>query len=196
MSAYRLSSPRKLLVAAAATALICLCAAEAQAFPPDPARTFTVIPKHTMTNGFDSPIKCLDVGWYSYNFGGKVVQSYCLGGNNQRWGAMGPANSLELVAEHSTQCLGVTNNSQQHAAPAVQWNCDSVQNPSINWSAQLVKTVNGMPFYRLENANSKKCLDVAYASQAAAADVVQATCTSTDNQLWAFYNVFDGTHGL
>ena len=28
-------------------------------FPPDPQRTFTVIPKRTMTNGFGSPIKCL-----------------------------------------------------------------------------------------------------------------------------------------
>jgi|SRR4051812_44830198 hypothetical protein len=198
MRTYRWPAGRQLLVAAAATAFMSIGAAQAQAFPPDPGRIYTITPKHTMTNGYNSMIKCLDVASFSYNFGGKVVQSYCRGGTNQRWGieALGNDN-LELVAGHSQQCLGVLNHSLQHAASAVQWNCDSVQNPSIVWRAEKVlTTADGIPFFRIVNVNSSKCLDVGWFSQDAGASVLQATCTGTDNQLWAFYNVSNGSLGL
>src|SRR3954465_1138490 len=110
-----------------------------------------------------------------------------------RWGAAGQLTDLQLVAGHSMQCLGVEHNSLQDAKDAVQLNCDGVENPSINWRAVLVDTLDGFKFYRISNVNSEKCLAVAWASKDAGARVVQATCNWKDNQLWFFYNVSNGT---
>jgi hypothetical protein len=134
--------------------------------------------------------KCLDVAYFSMVNGGDILQSYCSGGDNQKWRLWSGASSFRLLqAKHSGLFADVVNSSHDHAADVIQWSYNGASN-SQWW--QMVRAnpneVTAVPYYKIVNVNSQKCLDVAYSSQANGANVLQANCTGTDNQLWDLEN--------
>ncbi|MEU8404280.1 RICIN domain-containing protein [Nonomuraea sp. NPDC048892] len=78
--------------------------------------------------------------------------------------------------------------STRHASPTHQWRCLG-QVLSQQWEARRFD--DGA--YVFIARHSGKCLDVAYASTANAAAVVQATCRFTNNQRWRIKTNADGT---
>jgi hypothetical protein len=134
--------------------------------------------------------KCLDVAWFSMENDGDIVQSNCTGTDNQIWKMYmgGIATPMIFVAKHSGKAMDVKNQSTFHAADVVQydyhgfWGTD--RRFSQMWYTVYVKTENGIKYYKLQNFNSGRCLDVAWFSQADGGNVLQAHCTGTDNQLW------------
>ncbi|NUW38980.1 RICIN domain-containing protein [Nonomuraea rhodomycinica] len=168
--------------------------AEAAASSPGPVRWYQIIAQHSG--------KCLDVAYASQAHAANVVQGTCGGpgaGYNQQWrvvfrnGVDGPAR---IIARHSGKCLDVAYASLAHAANVVQGTCGGpgagdnqfwtqVPVPGRAWQG------TGGPV-RLVALHSGKCLDVAYASLAHAANVVQGTCGgpgSGGNQIWRFKEV-------
>ncbi|MFF5010873.1 RICIN domain-containing protein [Streptomyces phaeochromogenes] len=145
---------------------------------------------------------CLDVAHASQQHAAPVVQANCWGGHNQQWRLVPQGDGLrfKIQARHSSMCLDVAHASRKHAAPVVQANCSGGSNqvwwfapaqgraplvdspigrvPQINNSASVVADHTGM------------VLDVAHASQAHAAPVVQAGLGAGRepalNQLWRF----------
>jgi hypothetical protein len=192
MSRYGRPKGRGLPGAALAVALVCLLPSQAIAQGPEPlAEPFTLIAAHSR--------KCLDVAWSSPLDGAGVVQSRCVRTANQIWKVDWKNNvhNLRLRVAHSDMCLGVqgTPPSQQHGARIVQRACDG--SDSQIWHRYYIKTSapwffplgEKVPYYVLVNERSRHCLDVAWSSLADDAEVVQAMCTATDNQLWDFAKV-------
>jgi hypothetical protein len=64
------------------------------------------------------------------------------------------------------------------------------------WWIAYEKTENGIPYYKVINLNSGRCLDVAWFSQSDGGNVLQANCTGTDNQLWRIHNNTIGYDGI
>jgi hypothetical protein len=161
--------------------------------------------------------KCLDREYtlrlrgviFNPNDGAGVVQSACGGlgtakicitpsgcaPTNQYWqvyltGLIGP---IMLGNAQSGKCVDVAGGSVQNYANVVQMPCAGTQ--SQLWDANIVRSVNGIPYYKLENLHSGLCLEVASSSTADGAAVVQGFCTGSDNQLWDLYNIPFSYHG-
>lgn len=89
----------------------------------------------------------------------------------------------EVRARHSEKCLDVANWSFLHGADVIQGTCWQGENQL--W--ELQPTFNGSWFtgyYKVVVMLSGKCLDVAHASTAHLADVIQGTCGNGWNQQW------------
>jgi hypothetical protein len=157
------------------------------------APEYTVSPKHSG--------KCLDVAWFTTLDAGDVVQSVCSSTDNQTWQIARSADGVSAIftAKHSGKALDVLGQSMAHAADVVQWTNGGFQGPGVRtsqwWRPVFVKVENNIPYYKLVNTNSGMCLDVAWFSQADGGNVLQATCTGTDNQLWDIVNIATGVHG-
>jgi Ricin-type beta-trefoil lectin domain-like len=104
------------------------------------------------------------------------------------------SNNLIFKANHSNKCLDVAGRSLQHAARVVQHTCD--YGPSQTWQAIYLRSVNGVPYYLLQNRNSSRCLDVSNYGTANGTPVVQADCMGTDNQIWDLLNTRTALHGV
>jgi hypothetical protein len=149
--------------------------------------------EHSLTARHSS--KCLDVSGFSQADGGNVFQWRCMGGLNQTWKLYFTGGGYAmLVAKHSGKCLDVANGSPQSGANVIQWGCNGSNSQLWHWI--YIRTVSGIPYYILENRQTSKCLDVAGFSQADGGNVFQWDCTATDNQLWDFYNLRHGYHGI
>jgi ligand-binding sensor domain-containing protein len=153
--------------------------------------------------------KCLDIEyvpwlylWYGMKFfntadGAAVFQSRCTGSGtpNQVWklyltGISGP---IKLANKQSGKCLDVSGGNLVNYTSVVQMPC--AESDSQLWYAYQVATFNGIPYYVLDNRTSGKCLEVAWASTADAAALVQANCTWGASQLWDLYNIPFNYHG-
>ena len=172
---------------------------------------------HTLTARHSG--KCLDRE-YTLRFGkmkvfnpydgAGVVQSACAGAGapaqicinpsactatNQFWqlyltGISGP---IKLRNKQSGKCLDVAGGSILNYASVVQMPC--AETNSQLWDAYVVRHFNGIPYFVLDNVNSRKCLEVAWWSTDDAAAVVQGNCRWYDNQLWDLYNIPFNYHG-
>ena len=138
--------------------------------------------------------KCLDVAYASYQHGANVVQAYCVNGRNQQWFLWRDANDrryFAIKARHSHMCLDVAHMSTGHGADVVQGNCWGGHNQQWKFVKEddIYNLTAWEPFagprYRIVARHSQKCLDVAHASVAHGADVVQGTCWNPGyNQRW------------
>jgi hypothetical protein len=163
--------------------------------------------------------KCLDreyslwlrgVKIFNPNDGAGVVQSACADAGtpakicinpsgcaptNQYWQVLltGLTGPITLRNAQSGKCADVAGSSIQNYANIVQMPCAGTQ--SQLWDAHVVRYVNGIPYYALENFHSGLCLEVAWSSNADAAAVVQGICIESDNQLWDLYNIPFNYHG-
>jgi hypothetical protein len=163
---------------------------------------YTLTPRHSLNyswpNFFPRP-HCLDVGYYSIQEDAPVVSAQCAGTLNQLWTMTWSVSSNNLILRtnhnpYGNKCLDVAGRSQDHAAQVVQHTCDN--GPSQIWQAIYLRSVNGVPYYLLQNSNSHLCLDVAYYGTANGTPVVQANCMGTDNQIWDLFNTRTTLHGV
>ncbi|KAB8182045.1 arabinogalactan endo-1,4-beta-galactosidase [Microbispora catharanthi] len=131
--------------------------------------------------------RCLDVQDASRAHGANVLQAYCVNGKNQQWRLV-PTDGgyFKLVARHSGKCLDVQDASRFHGANVLQATCWS---PGYNqqWKMRTMPGPKwrgtGTPF-ELIARHSGKCLDVQDASRAHGANVLQANCRGSSNQIW------------
>ncbi|MEU8244997.1 RICIN domain-containing protein [Nonomuraea sp. NPDC048916] len=87
-------------------------------------------------------------------------------------------STTQLVAQHSQQCLGVSDGATPAGTDVIQWPCTGVTDQ--RWA--LGKTANG---YNLKPAHAPgMCLDVTGAATEPGGDVVQYGCNGYPNQLW------------
>ncbi|CAL9568810.1 MULTISPECIES: RICIN domain-containing protein [unclassified Streptomyces] len=145
---------------------------------------------------------CLDVAHASQRHAAPVVQARCSGGHNQQWRLIPQGDGLrfKIQARHSNMCLDVAHASRRHAAPVVQANCSGGSNqvwwfapaqgraPLVNSSIGRVPHIDNSAAIVADHTGM--VLDVAHASRAHAAPVVQATLGAGRepglNQLWRF----------
>lgn len=125
--------------------------------------------------------KCVDVANASVAHAAAVVQANCWGGGNQKWRFNDVGNGYyNIIAQHSGKCLDVANASVADAAAVVQGRCWNGGNQK--WRLKQVGSEGGINIYEIIAQHSGKCLDVAHASLAHAASVVQARCWGGANQ--------------
>ncbi|GII04888.1 RICIN domain-containing protein [Planobispora takensis] len=99
----------------------------------------------------------------------------------------GPVYWYRIIAGHSSQCLDVAHAHRHNGARVVQGICGGPgAGSNQHWRIQYANGSDGP--VRIVVRHSGKCLDVAGASRAHAADVVQATCwgPAATSQLWRF----------
>jgi hypothetical protein len=85
----------------------------------------------------------------------------------------------QQMNRQTSECLDVTGAATYHAASVGVWRCVGADNQQ--WRFEYL----GGGYYQIRVLHSGMCLDVAYASQAAGAQVVQAVCTPGNlNQQW------------
>ncbi|WP_049570581.1 RICIN domain-containing protein [Nonomuraea sp. SBT364] len=141
--------------------------------------------------------KCLDVAHASTAHGADVIQGTCGGPGsttNQQWRIQYAVNNdgpARFIARHSGKCLDVAHGSTAHGADVIQGTCGGAGAGNNQYWTQRSVPGGAWPgtWYpvRLVALHSGKCLDVAHASTAHAADVVQGTCGgagSGSNQIW------------
>jgi hypothetical protein len=146
--------------------------------------------------------KCVEVisipflPWLTFMDGAPVTQSSCWGTANQTWRVLrlDIHGHVKVISKPSGKCMDVADSSQWPAASVIQAPCSPSH--SQLWRAMYVRSVNGIPFYILQNRNSWHCLDVAWSSTTDYATVVQGYCSMTPNQLWDLRNLRLGYHGF
>ncbi|GAA1598902.1 hypothetical protein GCM10009804_64310 [Kribbella hippodromi] len=89
----------------------------------------------------------------------------------------------QLKDANSGLCAGVAGNSTANGAAIVAWSCQQVTNQ--RWRLSYVRTENGVPFYKIVNWNSNKCIGFG-GSGAAGTTLVQWDCQNAGNQIWYF----------
>ncbi|GIH96863.1 RICIN domain-containing protein [Planobispora siamensis] len=90
-----------------------------------------------------------------------------------------------IIVAHSSQCLDVAHVRLESGAKVVQGHCGGVgSTTNQHWRVEYVNGSGGP--VRIVARHSRKCLDVAGASRAHAAGVIQATCggPAATSQLW------------
>ncbi len=109
------------------------------------------------------------------------------GGAAASTSSRGPIDWYRIVAGHSSQCLDVANASRANGAKVIQGLCGGPG--ATNNQHWRIEYVNG-PYSpaRIKVGHSGMCLDVANASRAHAANVIQSTCggPAATSQLWSF----------
>uniref|UniRef100_UPI00158666FC RICIN domain-containing protein n=1 Tax=Streptomyces sp. TRM64462 TaxID=2741726 RepID=UPI00158666FC len=125
--------------------------------------------------------RCADVPDKSLTAGVALVQYTCNGGGNQKfWFKPAGDGHVQLLARHSSLCLGVRAASTANAAPVEQQPCADDAAAHQRWQVQDA----GDGSVRLVARHSGKCLDVLDESTADMGAVAQYTCTGGTNQQW------------
>lgn len=140
--------------------------------------------------------KCLNLAWgYMYD-GAPFSQYTCVSwADTEQFQMFYDSGYKRWMVKHSSKYVDVQNSSYDHAAIIVQNGYSSATQSQL-WSPQFSKYVNGIPYYRLVNARSGHCLNVAYFGMNDDDPVVQASCTDSDNELWDLHNITLNIHGL
>jgi hypothetical protein len=102
--------------------------------------------------------------------------------------APGPVYWHHIVAGHSSQCLDVAHVSLRDGAKVIQGNCNGRgATNNQHWRLEYINASTNSPA-RIVAGHSRMCLDVAGASRAHAANVIQSTCggPAATSQLWSF----------
>jgi hypothetical protein len=110
--------------------------------------------------------------------------------------APGPIYWYYLVAGHSSQCLDVAHVRLGDGAKVIQGLCRGPgATNNQHWRLEYINGSTNSPA-RIVAGHSNKCLDVAGASRAHAAEVIQSTCggPAATSQLWSF-NYVKSTKG-
>lgn len=141
--------------------------------------------------------KYLDVSWGSPDDGALVWTWTWNGGLAQQWLVedLGDGH-FRLTAQCSGKVLDVNGGSTADGASIIQypWYGGIAQRWNIERVGQPVTTLSGN--YRLVNINSGKVLDVAGASTADGADVIQYTWTGASAQIWNLQHQGGGFYAL
>jgi hypothetical protein len=94
------------------------------------------------------------------------------------WPSAAFAQSLILIAKHSSKCAQVNGASNDNGAAVSQWDC--VNQPNVHWR----KVYLGGGLFQLKARHSGKCAQVNGASHANGAIVSQWTCVDQRNVKW------------
>jgi Ricin-type beta-trefoil lectin domain len=100
----------------------------------------------------------------------------------------------QVVNRQWDQCLSVEGGSTQHAADVIAERCDAA--PQRLWTKVPAEKVGNVQYFYLKVQHTDMCLNVAYYGQADGDDVVQATCSGSVNEQWAFSDLKDTGHQL
>ncbi|MER7483566.1 RICIN domain-containing protein [Streptomyces sp. NPDC126510] len=95
-----------------------------------------------------------------------------------------------FVAQHSSRCIDVKDNSAADSYDVVQYDC----NGGLNQQWRLKATDSG--YVQIIAEHSGKCLDVANGSNDPGAYVQQYRCTTGTNQQWLLEDQGNGTYHL
>jgi hypothetical protein len=140
---------------------------------------------------------CLD-GQYA----GYAIRNVCSGAGVQKtWNItlMGTSGWFKLRSSYTDDCAGLADGNWQGEkvtqSPCVLRTGD--QRDTQRWRALYARTVNGIPYYHLQNY-SLYCLDHAPFAWPMTLDpfTYQRSCTGTDNRLWDLYNLRYAYHGI
>lgn len=128
--------------------------------------------------------KCLDIAGASTASDAPLQQFDCNNQPNQRFRFNRiSGNVYEIRPVHSSnKCLDVANASIANGAPVNQFTCNGQANQRFRLLDDSPPDVPGFSGSRIVAVHSNKCLDVAGASNANGAPVIQFTCHGQANQ--------------
>ncbi|WP_412752074.1 RICIN domain-containing protein [Krasilnikovia sp. M28-CT-15] len=110
------------------------------------------------------------------------------------------SNSFYMVNQQSNRCAEIPGYSKKNGAHVDQFTCAYDVHTNEMWEFRYVKRSHGVALHQIINAASRKCMNVAGASTANGAAVVQWPCSrSATNGLWyrdevAGYHVWRNGH--
>jgi hypothetical protein len=125
---------------------------------------------------------CVEAHGASTKAGLELDQWGCRGATNELWRFyLIGSSTYQIYQENDLECLAVNGSSTANNAPIIQTPCTrGSPTPNEEWSVNLfIGNMNGLSYYEWYNLHSGKCLNVADASKASGADIIQFTCEPT-----------------
>jgi hypothetical protein len=153
----------------------------------------------TSGNGYDKLInhnsgKVLDVPHSSKEVGQQLDQSADNGGVNQQWSFANAGNGYYTIVNHNDGLLvDVAHSSKADNAAVIQARYSrGTKAVSQQWQLVPVSGLTPNAYYKIENRNSGKLMDITNGSTAEGAFVVQYTGNGGTSQQWQYVNAGKG----
>src|ERR1700680_725621 len=131
--------------------------------------------------------RCIEVPGYSTTAGTQLDQWNCSGGTNQLWRPYHNAQGNYVFQnEYSRQCINVRGYSTSNGAAIQQGPCEpaTASANEVYYPNLFIGNINGRSWYSWAGLQSNKCLNVAGASHANGAKIIQWDCIPTASDEW------------
>jgi hypothetical protein len=136
---------------------------------------------------------CVEAHGASTKAGLQLDQWGCRGAANELWRFYLVGTQYQIYQENDLECLAVNGSSTGNNAEIIQTPCTrGSPTPNEVWAVNLGATkANGLDYYEWYNPHSGKCLNVADASKASGANIIQFTCEPTAKNEWFALPFYD-----